>query len=146
MARKAKNPLVKKIVKVFAKFENQDLKFETISDHLGEPSSAIAGVLSSYPALFSKAGHTRVMNHETSNSNKQTIWGIIPEEEVDEERIMDLYGLSLDDFDANDGQIIRYKWISAKKLPNGKFSRRDIHYMLHHMKKDQAKDKLPQLS
>tara|TARA_B100000614_G_C14460215_1_gene458088 strand:+ start:345 stop:785 length:441 start_codon:yes stop_codon:yes gene_type:complete len=146
MSRKAKNPLVKKIVKIFEKFDAQDLKFETISDHLGEPSSAVAGVLSSYPAIFTKAGHTRVMNHETSNSNKQTIWRLIPEEEVDEDRIMDLYGLSLDDIQVNDGQTIRYKWISAKRLPSGKFARRDIHYMLHHMKKDEAIAKLPQLS
>lgn len=139
MPRKFKSPLVQKIINLYKKHEAEELKFGVISDHLGDAPSAIAGVLSSYPAVFAKVGQVRTYNFDTGNSNKSTIWRLIPEEEVDDNEIMDLYGFGAEALSQfTDGEGMRYKWISAKRLDNGKFSRRDVHYMLYHFNKDRA--------
>ena len=135
MPRRFKSPLVPKIIELYERLDTDELKFGEIADHIGEGPSAIAGVLSSYPAVFSKAGQVRTFCFDTSNSNKSTIWKLIPEEEVDDDEIMELYGFS-DLSELSDGKDMRYKWISAKRLDNGKFPRRDVHYIMHHFRKD----------
>lgn len=137
MGRKFKSPLVPKIIDLYDKLDTDELKFGTIADHLGEGASAIAGVLSSYPSVFTKAGQIRTFDFATSNHNKSTIWKLIPEHEVDDEQIMELYGFS-DELlsELCDNSEMKYKWISAKRKENGKFSRREVHYIMHHFKKD----------
>ncbi len=139
MPRKFKSPLVEKIIGLYSKLGVDELKFGIISDHLGEAPSAIAGVLSSYPAVFAKSSQVRTYNFDTGNSNKSTIWRVIPEEEVGDDEIMELYGFGDEGLSQlTDGVHMRYKWISAKRLDNGKFSRRDVHYLMHHFKKDKV--------
>ena len=87
MGRKYKSPLDPKINNLYDKLGTDELKFGTIADHLGDGASAIAGVLSSYPSVFTKAGQSRTFDFVTSNSNKSTIWKLIPEHEVDDEQI-----------------------------------------------------------
>ena len=137
MPRRFKSPLVAKIINIYSKLEVDELKFGIISDHLGEAPSAIAGVLSSYPAVFVKSEQVRTYNFDTGNSNKSTLWRLIPEGEVDDDEIMELYGFGAEALSQfTDGIHMRYKWISAMRLDNGKFSRRDVHYLMHHFKKD----------
>tara|TARA_B100001175_G_C19411030_1_gene591131 strand:- start:246 stop:710 length:465 start_codon:yes stop_codon:yes gene_type:complete len=140
LPRKFKSPLVEKIIKIYKHLGTDELKFGIISDHLGDAPSAIAGVLSSYPAVFAKAQQVRTYNFDTGNSNKSTMWRLIPEGEVDDNEIMELYGFgteAMSELSVDGG--MRYKWISAKRLDNGKFSRRDVHYLMHHFNKDNRK-------
>ena len=143
MGRKFKSPLVPKIISLYEKLGTDKLKFVEITDHLGDGPSAIAGVLSSYPSVFAKAGQVREFDYHTGNSNKNTIWKLIPEEEVDDHEIMELYGFSDDVMsELSDGNNMKYKWISAVRGENGKFSRRDIQYIMHHFRKDREKSTL----
>tara|TARA_B100001778_G_scaffold329073_1_gene329510 strand:+ start:4623 stop:5123 length:501 start_codon:yes stop_codon:yes gene_type:complete len=140
LGRRFKSPLVPKIIRLYEKLGTDHLKFIEITDHLGDGPSAIAGVLSSYPSVFAKAGQVREFDFHTGNSNKNTIWKLIPEEEVDDSQIMELYGFSDETMsELSDGENIKYKWISAVRGENGKFSRRDIQYIMHHMRKDRQK-------
>ena len=145
MPRRFKSPLVPRIIDLFERLDTDELKFGEIADHLGEGQSAIAGVLSSYPAVFSKAGQVRTFCFDTNSTNKSTIWKLIPEDEVDEEEIMELYGFSdLSEF--SDGENMKYGWISVKRLENGKFSRRDVHYIMNHFRKDANKRTLNEVA
>ena len=147
MGRKFKSPLVTKIISLYDKLDAEELKFGTIADHVGGGPSAIAGVLSSYPGVFTKAGQIRTFDYVTSNSNKSTIWKLIPEHEIDDEQIMELYGFSDEILsELCDGSEMRYKWISAKRKENGKFSRREVHYIMHHLRKDKISVKPSKVS
>ncbi len=140
LGRRFKSPLVPRIIRLFEKLNTNELRFDEITDHIGEAPSAIAGVLSSYPSVFAKGGQVREYDIKTGNSNKNTIWVLIPEEEVDENQIMELYGFSDETMsEFRNGKDIKYKWISAVRGENGKFSRRDIQYIMHHFRKDKAK-------
>ena len=134
---KIKNPLVHKIIRVFERMNEQELTFDQLNEKLGDAPSAIAGVLSSYPGIFIKSHSIRALPFDEKGTVKQTVWRLVPNESVDEQQIREIYGLSDDSWsDLADSHGIRYLWIRAARSNDGKFNRRDVHKLMHRMRRD----------
>jgi hypothetical protein len=124
-----KKKVVLEIENLFRKTEVNTLSFQKILDSIDERRSTILGVLSSHPRIFHKV--------------KKNQWELIPDEVSDLDAICIEYEINREDFDSllDDSDSLRYSWIRIKKQGGG-FSRREVHYLIHTMRKE-GRLKLP---
>ena len=118
-----KKKVVNEIERLYQRSCTSVLSFQHIMDNVDEKRSTLLGVLSSHPRLFMKL--------------KKNVWKLIPAGVADLETICAEYGIDREKMESvmDDSGSLRYHWIRVQKEGDG-FSRREIHYMIHTMRKD----------
>jgi hypothetical protein len=118
-----KKKVVLEIESLFERTEVNTLSFQQILDSIDERRSTLLGVLSSHPRIFHKV--------------KKNQWELIPDEVSDLDAICSEYGINRDDFESllDDSESLQYSWIRVEKQGGG-FSRREVHYLIHTMRKE----------
>ncbi len=118
-----KKKVVLEIENLFNRTEVNTLHFQQILDSVDEKRSTILGVLSSHPRIFQKV--------------KKNQWELIPDEVSDLDAICGVYGINREDFESllDDSDSLQYSWIRVEKQGGG-FSRREVHYLIHTMRKE----------
>ena len=127
-----KKKVVNEIEALFHREGVPVLSFHAIMDKVDEKRSTLLGVLSSHPRLFQKV--------------KTNEWRLIPDETANLEQICEEYGVDRERLESvmDDSGSLRYSWISVQKKEQG-FSTREIHYLIHTMRKHGALT-LPEIS
>ncbi len=117
-----KKKVVNEIENLFQKTGKKTLSFHHIMDNVDEKRSTLLGVLSSHPRVFKK-----VRTNE---------WSLIPDEVSDIDTICEEYEVDREKLESvmDDQGCLQYSWIRVQRTEEG-FSTREIHYLIHTMRK-----------
>jgi len=118
---------VSEIEQLFQENEGQVLLFDEILANIDEKRSTIIGILSSNPRIFHRVSKTK--------------WKLIPDEQADLETLCSEFGVDrtkIDSFIDDSGEL-RYSWVRVQRAEDG-FSKREVHYLFHTMRKCGALD------
>ena len=123
------NRSVRFIMKAFEEAKTGTLDFNEIHSIIGGQKNQVSTILASYPAYFEKIQNRR--------------WRVVPDTQINVEDIHHLYGVSQDQVEEMvEGETIRFLWIKVNQSPDGTYSRREIHKLMHTYKKEMDKQKL----
>jgi hypothetical protein len=117
-----KKKVVLEIENLFHSEGQSVLSFHAIQDKVDEKRSTLLGVLSSHPRLFEK-----IRTNE---------WRLIPDDTTDLDSVCQQYGIDREKLDSviDDSGSLRYSWIRVQRSEEG-FSTREVHYLIHTMRK-----------
>jgi len=118
-----KKKVVNEIESLFRTLEKNVLSFHTIMANVDEKRSTLLGVLSSHPRLFMKV--------------RKNEWRLIPDETTDLASICAEYGVDRDELAMmvmEESGSLNYSWIKVDRKEEG-FSTREVHYLIHTMRK-----------
>tara|TARA_Y100001963_G_scaffold67792_1_gene94458 strand:- start:51 stop:431 length:381 start_codon:yes stop_codon:yes gene_type:complete len=120
-----KKKVVSEIEDLFRKTGENELHFQNIVANIDEKRSTLLGLLSSHPRIFNKV--------------RKNVWSLIPDGLTTIEKICEEYEVDREVIQdcIDDNGSISYAWIRVEKQEGG-FSKREVHYLLHTMRKHGA--------